>query len=303
MTAPSHPGAAPEPRRGGRFNGFLQGSRATVIPTAFFSEVLPEIEDEAEVRVTLFVFYALGRRKGYPRFASRRELEALPPLAESLASLTGEIADNLDRGLRLALERGTFLAVDLEKDASGRPSTGSGRTGLAGSHRTESDSAVGPSTGSFRAEPLSSVRPELVEGRADASGDTLIFLNAPGDRRAAEQVRAGALRIALPVPRPAEPPAPGRHNAFQLYEENIGPITPLIAEELREAERLYPIDWIEEALREAAVLNKRSWRYASRILERWAMEGRQGEKAGRDFAGDDARSRLIRRFERLAQDE
>ena len=63
-------------------------------------------------------------------------------------------------------------------------------------------------------------------------------------------------------------------NIFALYEQNIGIITPMIAEELKEAEKIYPLQWIEEALKEAVALNKRSWRYIARILERWASEGK-----------------------------
>jgi DNA replication protein len=63
-------------------------------------------------------------------------------------------------------------------------------------------------------------------------------------------------------------------NIFTLYEQNIGIITPMIAEELKEAEKIYPPQWIEEAFREAVALNKRSWRYIARILERWASEGK-----------------------------
>ena len=70
-------------------------------------------------------------------------------------------------------------------------------------------------------------------------------------------------------------------NIFALYEQNIGMITPMIAEELKEAEKLYPSRWIEEAFKEAAVLNKRSWKYIARILERWASEGKDsGEYKG-----------------------
>lgn len=61
---------------------------------------------------------------------------------------------------------------------------------------------------------------------------------------------------------------------FALYEQNIGMITPMVAEELQEAEKLYPPRWIEEAFKEAVVLNKRSWKYVARILERWASEGK-----------------------------
>jgi DNA replication protein len=70
-------------------------------------------------------------------------------------------------------------------------------------------------------------------------------------------------------------------NIFALYEQNIGMITPIIAEELKEAEKLYPPQWIEEAFKEAVTLNKRSWKYIARILERWASEGKDsGEYRG-----------------------
>jgi len=71
---------------------------------------------------------------------------------------------------------------------------------------------------------------------------------------------------------------PPRENIFSLYEQNIGMITPMIAEELKEAERLYPEEWIRQAFKEAVMLNKRSWRYISRILEHWASEGKEGGK-------------------------
>jgi DnaD/phage-associated family protein len=72
-----------------------------------------------------------------------------------------------------------------------------------------------------------------------------------------------------------------RPNIFVLYEQNIGPLTPLLAEELMEAEDTYPADWITDAFREAVELNKRSWRYILRILERWAAEGKTDETARR----------------------
>jgi len=75
-------------------------------------------------------------------------------------------------------------------------------------------------------------------------------------------------------------------NIFALYEQNIGIITPMIAEELKEAEKVYPPQWIEEAFREAAALNKRSWRYIARILERWASEGKDSGEYKRDIKAD-----------------
>jgi DnaD/phage-associated family protein len=69
---------------------------------------------------------------------------------------------------------------------------------------------------------------------------------------------------------------------FALYEALIGTMSPLIADELAEAERLYPQEWLEGAFREAAAQNARSWRYVSKILERWAVEGRDHAKTERD---------------------
>ena len=74
---------------------------------------------------------------------------------------------------------------------------------------------------------------------------------------------------------PGDVPAPDdRPNIFSLYEDNIGMLSPMIAEQLKEAEEEYPAAWIEDAFREAVSRNARSWRYISRILQRWQQEGR-----------------------------
>jgi DnaD/phage-associated family protein len=136
--------------------------------------------------------------------------------------------------------------------------------------------------------------------RVEVDGQGLYFLNTPASERAVEAIRNGSLPLGRELPPAQEPPKARRDNVFQLYEANIGPITPLVAEALQEAEQLYPYEWLEEALREAALLNKRSWRYASRILERWATEGRKREEAGRDPGeGNSARAQFLRRYRDL----
>ena len=80
---------------------------------------------------------------------------------------------------------------------------------------------------------------------------------------------------------------------FTLYEQNIGLLTPMIAEELKEAERLYPKEWIAEAFKEAVSLNRRNWRYIARILERWATEGKGGEP-GRDIEKEKAPGKYLK---------
>ncbi len=110
----------------------------------------------------------------------------------------------------------------------------------------------------------------------DSGGSTedAYFANTESDKEAIRRVGLGKLPVGEPMPRKrATSP-----NIFSLYEENIGMLTPMIAEELGEAEKLYPSQWIQDAFGEAVALNKRNWRYIARILERWAIEGKDSGK-------------------------
>ena len=66
-------------------------------------------------------------------------------------------------------------------------------------------------------------------------------------------------------------------NPARLFEHYMGKlITPFIADELKQLEGEYPLEWIEAAFREAAGREKRSLSYARAILERWGEEGFPG---------------------------
>jgi DNA replication protein len=65
-----------------------------------------------------------------------------------------------------------------------------------------------------------------------------------------------------------------RPNIFRLYEQNIGPLTPLIAEELQDAEKAYPQSWVEEAFKIAVDKNARKWNFIRAVLKSWQEEGR-----------------------------
>jgi DnaD/phage-associated family protein len=67
---------------------------------------------------------------------------------------------------------------------------------------------------------------------------------------------------------------PERPTVFRLYEQNIGLLSPIIAEQLVRAMERYPRDWIEDAIGEAVAYNRRNWRYIQRILQQWAVTGR-----------------------------
>ena len=104
-------------------------------------------------------------------------------------------------------------------------------------------------------------------------------LNSEGSRRALTRLQEGETGEigTVAVERPAVEPRP---NIFELYEDNIGLLSPILADELADAQATYPADWIEDAFRIAAANNVRKWRYVLAILERWATEGR-GDGADR----------------------
>lgn len=64
-------------------------------------------------------------------------------------------------------------------------------------------------------------------------------------------------------------------NIYTLYENVVGPINSLIADELKDAEERFPWEWIVEAFKEAATKNARNWKYIYTILDRWEREGFQ----------------------------
>jgi DNA replication protein len=213
------------------FSGFPAGKvHFTPLPNLFFSKLLPAIDDLAELKVTLHIFWLLHQKKGYPRYVSQRELEADGVLMGGLKETGQEPEERLGQALERAVARGTLLHV----------------TARRGDER-----------------------------------DDWYFMNTDVGRRTVDKILRGELELeAIVTPNEVRLEVE-RPNIFVLYEQNIGLLTPLIAEELRDAEKTYPADWIEEAFRIAVEHNARHWRYVRSVLERWATEGKDSEKAGR----------------------
>lgn len=122
--------------------------------------------------------------------------------------------------------------------------------------------------------------------RVSDGQESWYLLNDPPSRQAVEEIERGELRLEGMVSRPGEGVEVERPNIFALYEQNIGLLQPLIAEELREAEKTYPPAWIEEAFKIAVERNARNWRYIQAILERWAREGKDDGKPRRGSKED-----------------
>jgi DnaD/phage-associated family protein len=101
----------------------------------------------------------------------------------------------------------------------------------------------------------------------------LYFFNAPKGRAAVDAIQRGEWHPPLDEARLPIELTPPRPNIYQLYEENIGLLTPLLAEALGDAQDEFPAKWIEEAFRIAVEKNIRNWRYIHAILRRWQERG------------------------------
>jgi DnaD/phage-associated family protein len=191
---------------------------------------LPAVDDLAELKVTLYAFWALAHKEGAVRYLRMTDLLNDDQFMKGMGPTSTLAAEALADGLERAVARGAFLHVNVES--------------------------------------------------ADGAMD-LYFLNSEKGRAAVDGITRGEWR---PNPNDDEPITlhVERPNIFILYEQNIGPLTPLIADQLRDAERSFPIKWIEEAFEGAVENNVRKWRYILSILERWREEGKSDGISRRD---------------------
>lgn len=205
------------------FSGFPSGKVHIVgIPRPVFTDLIPIIDDLAELKLTLHILWRLRQQRGEVRYLRFSDLAS----DQVLLSGFGEAPlETLRSALDRVVERGTLLRA-----------------------------------------------------KSPDRNEALYFANTPKGRGAVEAVARGEW--------PDDVETVERPNIFTLYEQNIGMLTPLIAEELRDAEETYPAAWIEEAFREAVSLNKRSWRYIHAILERWRTEGKDDDGPGQSDEAD-----------------
>jgi DNA replication protein len=125
--------------------------------------------------------------------------------------------------------------------------------------------------------------------------EDIYLINGDTERKAIDKIINGEIKVVdFNIVKPIEAQQEPIANIFSLYEENIGILTPIIAEQLKEAEKEYPHDWIKNAFKEAVTANKRNWKYIARILERWAVEGKDNGKIGRNIKKENDPDRYIK---------
>ena len=197
------------------FSGFPEAQVAVVtLPDLVFTDLIPQIDDLNELKVTLLVLRRLAQMQSDAApWITFAELQADPAVR---ASLNDDVEAQLDAALICAVQRGTLLTAEWR--------------------------------------------------RGDGDIEHRYLANGPRGRAAIRAMRRGV--------DPARASKTVRPNIFALYEQNVGPLTAILSEDLMEAEKTYPADWIEEAFHEAVSRNKRNWKYIHAILERWHTEGK-----------------------------
>ncbi len=197
-----------------KFKGFTDSETFSQLPDKFFHNLLKDIDDAAELKVTIYFLWRAEHMEGPFRALSRIDFDVKE---------LGLSADEIKRGLEKAVKRGSLLKVENE-------------------------------------------------------AKVYFLLNSPRGRAGVEAIESGKWN---PASATSAPPVE-RPNVFKLYEENIGPLTPLIADALKDAEAMYSDEWVADAIELAAKNNKRNWKYCEAVLKRWKDEGRHGQKDQRD---------------------
>ena len=252
------------------FAGFPSGKNPYVpVPEVFFTVLLPEIEDMAELKVTLHLFWLLAQKKGDPRCVSDRELLADMVLLRSLKRKGDPrpVEERLRHGLEQAVARGSILRIYLK--LLSETSDEEELVGWYFFNTARSRKIVNELQGG-ELVPASLLAGQDDEPEEQAQTYEDIGSIVPVGRAGASRGHERASRVQVQIERP---------NIFILYEQNIGLLSPLIADELRDAADSYPAEWIETAFREAVLHNKRKWSYIRAILRRWETEGRQAWNA------------------------
>lgn len=241
------------------FTGFPSGKNPYVpVPEAFFTVLLPQIEDSAELKVTLHLFWLLAQKQGDPRCASDRELQADRVLLGGLKRRGDPrpAEERLRQGLEQAVARGTLLRVHLRLVSEGKEQA---ETILWYFFNTARSRKVVAELQGSEMVPVRLLTAE--RNPIEENSEATISVGNHMLARETEPTR----NVHVHIDRP---------NIFVLYEQNIGLLSPLLADQLRDAAERYSEEWVEAAFREAVQRNRRNWSYISAILRRWETEGR-----------------------------
>jgi DnaD/phage-associated family protein len=75
-----------------------------------------------------------------------------------------------------------------------------------------------------------------------------------------------------------------RNPLFSFYETKIGLLTPIMADAIEKAEKMYSPKWVADAIELAATKGARHWNYCEAVLKRWKQDGRAERPARKQTA-------------------
>lgn len=223
---------------------------AVSVPDLFFVDLLPQIDNLPELKLTVYFFWLLNEREGPLRYVRGEEMRRDETLLTSL-NLESDLRSPLialEDALERAVARNTLLRIDVE--------TGPQNDHLLSDRQAQSAHSENSSAG--EANPA----------------EDWFFLNTAKGRQAVAAIRQGRMaELQAVVPEEARLHVE-RPNIFVLYEQNFGLMTAMIADQLRDLEKSYPPEWITEAMEISLLNNKRHLNYIRAILRRWETEGK-----------------------------
>ncbi len=213
------------------FSGFTEDISSQVhIPEQFFRQVLFEIDNIDELKLTMYFFWRFEHMEGNFHYLRLSDLLRDEFFVQSMGGGPRKSRKTTLAALERAAKRGTLLQADIPPKRN---------------------------------------------------RDKMICLNSAKGRALIEAIQHGEWPKVERLAQPGE--FFSMHpNIFQMYEANIGPLTPMIADALRDAEKTYQADWIEDAFRIAVERNRRNLHYIEAILHRWQEGGRDDRKDQQD---------------------
>lgn len=213
---------------------FPRGYRSTPIPNPLLADLLVEIDDPDELRLTLRAVWALHQQRAFPPSVTMSDLASDRTVAAMLGTAAEDLETRVCALLDQAAERGTLLKI-AERG--------------------------GPDRYYLNTEPVR--RALSRQGIAPAGGEDAAETEA--DLETWQELEAAA-----------EPSL-----AVVAYEENIGHLTPLVAEKISDAIDDHTELAVVEAIRTAAARDARNWNYIAALLRRPQREqAEDGEPGG-----------------------
>ncbi len=277
-----------------KFIGFSAGQSNTIsIHARFISEVVPMIDDIAELKICLFAYYALTQKEGQYRYLSRADFANNPELMQGLKIIEGYSDNLLDEALIKAVNHGFLLSKSVQVD---NQDTQLYFMNTARSKVIIAELMLGkwkPELPRFEILPdranvfqlyeknigmlTASIAEEIKEAEADYPHDWLVeaielavtnnvrkwnYIKKVLDKWHSEgKSRASSANMELK----------------QLYQDNFDyKLGSVMEEELHEAQQAYPHQWIVDAMKLAVTNNVKRWTYVKSVLAHWQQDGREG---------------------------